>query len=230
MRRLESDTALGNVCATGRIRNRLVMPTRQHPVLAGLLPTRHAFDGRYSTVGTRLVLHPDRRSSRIGSGRGPRAEASPSAALRTDAIAARKGVLTSVTSSTRRLAFHWWNRYSGSGSELRYLGRPCPRIARWNMQHSATPSTAPPWTPNPIMRRLNWSMTTRTQWVLEMADSHRKLHKRSIMRPRNVSHDGPCPASTILSGQRQLFLPIGDNYELCVAAFLLYTGADRSRG
>jgi len=40
----------------------------------------------------------------------------------------------------------------------------------------------------------------------------------------------PCPASTILSGQRQLFLPIGDNYELCVAAFLLYTGADRSRG
>ena len=41
---------------------------------------------------------------------------------------------------------------------------------------------------------------------------------------------GDCPASTILSGQRQLFLPIGDNYELCVAAFLLYTGADRSRG
>ena len=49
MRRSESDTALDNVCATGRIRNRLVMPILQHPVLAGLRPTRHGFDGRYTT-------------------------------------------------------------------------------------------------------------------------------------------------------------------------------------
>ena len=60
-------------------------------VPAGLLPTRHAFDGRYSNVGTRLVLHPDPRSSRTASGRGTRAEASQSAALRRDAIAARMG-------------------------------------------------------------------------------------------------------------------------------------------
>ena len=39
-----------------------------------------------------------------------------------------------------------------------------------------------------------------------------------------------CSASTIFTGQRQLFLPIGDNYGLCVAVLLPYTGAGRSRG
>ena len=71
---MESDTTLDNVFATGRIRNRWVMSARPHLVLAGLLPTRHALGGHYSNVGTRLVLHPDPRSSRIGSGRGTRAD------------------------------------------------------------------------------------------------------------------------------------------------------------
>jgi hypothetical protein len=41
---------------------------------------------------------------------------------------------------------------------------------------------------------------------------------------------GKCPASTIIPGQRQLFLPTGDNYTLGNAARLPYTGADRSGG
>jgi hypothetical protein len=49
MRRLESDTTLDNVFATGRIGNRLVMPIRQHPFLAALRPARRAFDGRYTS-------------------------------------------------------------------------------------------------------------------------------------------------------------------------------------
>ena len=59
---------------------------------------------------------------------------------------------------------------------------------------SATPSTMPPWTPNPITRRVNWSITTRTQCVFKVADSHRnksQLHRLSLVWPRNVSQDGP---------------------------------------
>ena len=77
---------------------------------------------------------------------------------------------------------------------LRYFGKLWPRIARWNIRHSATPSTMPLWTPNPMMRRVNWSITTRTQHVLRVADSHRKrsqLHKLSFVWPRNVSQEGP---------------------------------------
>src|SRR6516164_3810878 len=60
------------------------------------------------------------------------------------------------------------------------------------MQHNAAPSAAPQWTPNPMMRRVNWSMRTRTRWVLEMADSDRnrsKLHRLSFAWPRNVSQE-----------------------------------------
>jgi hypothetical protein len=64
------------------------MSARPYPVLAGILPIRHALDARYSSVGTRLVFQPDLQWSRIGFGRGTRAEASQSAALRTDAITA----------------------------------------------------------------------------------------------------------------------------------------------
>src|SRR5215472_9757388 len=38
----------------------------------------------------------------------------------------------------------------------------------------------PLWTPKPMMRRVNWSITTKTQWVRRVADSHRnksQLHK-----------------------------------------------------
>ena len=39
-----------------------------------------------------------------------------------------------------------------------------------------------------------------------------------------------CSASTTFTGQRQLFLPINDNYNLFQSKLLLYTGAGRSRG
>jgi hypothetical protein len=91
MRRLESDTTLDNVFATGRIGNRWAMSAHRQLVLADLPSARHAYDARYSNVGTRLALHPDPRSSRIESGRGTRAEAFQSAALRRDAIAVRMG-------------------------------------------------------------------------------------------------------------------------------------------
>src|SRR5713226_9308036 len=38
-------------------------------------------------------------------------------------------VLMSCTSSIRRFACHWQNRYRGSWSELRYVGSVCDRVA-----------------------------------------------------------------------------------------------------
>src|SRR6516225_2872545 len=35
-------------------------------------------------------------------------------------------VLISITPNTRRFACHWWNRYNGSLSVLRYFGNACP--------------------------------------------------------------------------------------------------------
>src|SRR5690242_3036866 len=74
------------------------------------------------------------------------------------------------------------------------LGQALPAHRSMNIPHSATPSTMPPWTPTPMTRRVNWSITTRTQCVFKVADSHRnksQLHKLSFMWPRNVSQDGP---------------------------------------
>src|SRR5438105_13661236 len=70
-------------------------------------------------------------------------------------------VLISLTSRIRRLACHWWNRYSGSWSELRCLGEDWPRVARLNIRHSAMPSTAPRCTAKPTIRRVHWSITTQ---------------------------------------------------------------------
>src|SRR5829696_5653835 len=45
-----------------------------------------------------------------------------------------------------------------------------------------------------MMRRVNWSITTRTQCVLRVADSQRnrsQLHRLSFAWPRNVSQEGP---------------------------------------
>ncbi len=39
-----------------------------------------------------------------------------------------------------------------------------------------------------------------------------------------------CPASITFPGRRQLFLPISDNYQLCEAVPLPYTGDGRGRG
>src|SRR6266849_8833068 len=49
-------------------------------------------------------------------------------------------VLIASTSRIRRFACHWWNRYRGSWSELRYVGGVWHRVARLNIRHSPTPS------------------------------------------------------------------------------------------
>ena len=68
----------------------------------------------------------------------------------------------------------------------------------------------------------------KTCWAF--LKSLRRACKNSKKRVIVISDNARCSASTILPGQRQLFLPIGDNYELCVAVLLPYTGAGRSRG
>src|SRR5215469_7205610 len=48
--------------------------------------------------------------------------------------------------------------------------------------------------PNPMMRRVNWSITTSTQCVRRLSDSKRNrslLYKLSLAWPRKVSQDGP---------------------------------------
>src|SRR5262249_49024 len=55
------------------------------------------------------------------------------------------------------------------------------------------------WIPNPMIRRVFWSMTTNTQYVRNATDSKRirsRLQKLSFMWPRNVSQDGPSPFGT----------------------------------
>src|SRR5258705_10567848 len=66
MPRLESGTTLESASATGT-NQELSMLVRQQPILAGLRPVRHAFDGRYSNVETRIASSPDRLWSRIES-------------------------------------------------------------------------------------------------------------------------------------------------------------------
>jgi hypothetical protein len=68
-------------------------------------------------------------------------------------------------------------------------------IARSNIRHSASRSTTPWCTQKPMIRRVNWSITTRTQCVFKVADSQRnrsQLHKLSFVWPRKLSQDGPC--------------------------------------
>src|SRR5881397_3817312 len=76
------------------------------------------------------------------------------------------------------------NRYRGSWSELRYVGEDWPRVARLNIRHSPAPSTTPRCTAKPTMRRVQWSITTSTQYVRRTADSHRnksRLHRLSFV-------------------------------------------------
>src|SRR6516165_424102 len=56
--------------------------------------------------------------------------------------------------------------------------------------------TAPPCTPMPMRRRVNWSITTSTQSLRRTSDSHRKrstLQRLSVVWPMNDTHDGPVP-------------------------------------
>src|SRR5258705_4791455 len=74
-----------------------------------------------------------------------------------------------------------------------------PSNGALKIRQSATPSTAPAWTPKPMIRRVYWSIRTRTQWVRNVADSHLNrsiLQRLSFTWPRKVSQEGPpesCP-------------------------------------
>ena len=61
-----------------------------------------------------------------------------------------------------------------SGTADRLLEHPADR----------KPSTTPRWIPNPMIRRVYWSMTTRTQYVCRPIDSHwnksRSLHHHAM--------------------------------------------------
>src|SRR5262249_13146727 len=73
-------------------------------------------------------------------------------------------------------------------------------------------STPPLCTPNPMIRRVKWSITTRTQWVLRVADSQRnrsQLHKLSFVWPRKVSQEDLAnlsPAGSARSGYGEPYL------------------------
>jgi hypothetical protein len=117
-RRLESGTTLDSASATGTNRALLVSQIRQQSALASVLPARHAFDGHYSNVENRAASSRDRRSSRIGSGRGTRAEPSRSVALRRDAK--NNGVF--LNGKRRRSRYFWiseWMLACFSSSERR---------------------------------------------------------------------------------------------------------------
>jgi hypothetical protein len=65
-----------------------------------------------------------------------------------------------------------------------------------SIEHPAQPyaSTTARCTPKPTMRRVHWSIRTRTQCGRRTADSHRnrsRLHRLSFARPRAMSQDGP---------------------------------------
>jgi hypothetical protein len=44
-------------------------------------------------------------------------------------------------------------------------------MAVLDIRHSAIPSTSPAFTPKPTMRRVNWFITTSTQWAWSKMDS-----------------------------------------------------------
>ncbi len=48
------------------------------------------------------------------------------------------------------------------------------------MRHNAEPSTVPACIPNPVILRVNGSMTIRTQWDRNVADSH--LNRSRLQR------------------------------------------------
>ena len=83
-------------------------------------------------------------------------------------------------------------------------------MACWNIRHNDIPSTIPAFTPNPIILRVYWSITTNTQCVRRIADSHRNkstLHRLSFIWPRNVSQDGPLDLAPVGNEQPESVAP-----------------------
>ncbi len=55
------------------------------------------------------------------------------------------------------------------------------------------------------------------------------MNANEVIANRAIQLAG-CLASTTFPGQRQLFLPISDNYSLCETSLPPYSGSDRGRG
>ena len=63
-----------------------------------------------------------------------------------------------------------------------------------DIRHTDTPSMYSPPMPNPMIRRVNTSITTRTQWLRSKIDSQRKrstLQRLSLVCAKKVSQEGP---------------------------------------
>ena len=100
--------------------------------------------------------------------------------------------LICLTSITRKLASQRWKRNSGSWSLLRCLGLGWPAEASLNIRHTDTPSIHAGTTPKQLMRRVNTSITTMTQWLRSRIDSTRnrsRLHRLSLACPMKISQD-----------------------------------------
>src|SRR5665811_1456637 len=79
--------------------------------------------------------------------------------------------LISSTSSMRKLASQRWKRNSGSWSGLRCRGSNFPAMIWLNIRQTDTPQRSARSTPKPMIRRVNTSITTMTQWLRRSIDS-----------------------------------------------------------
>jgi len=85
-----------------------------------------------------------------------------------------------VYASQALVAFGAYGLESSADNGIRVVAAV---IAVFVMAHSIIPSTMPRCTPKPTMRRVQWSITTSTQYVWTTADSHRNrstLHRLSF--------------------------------------------------
>src|SRR5665811_1154085 len=71
----------------------------------------------------------------------------------------------------RKLASQRWKRNSGSWSELRCRGSDFPAMIWLNIRQTDTPQRSARSTPKPMIRRVNTSITTMTQWLRRSIDS-----------------------------------------------------------
>src|SRR3981189_69920 len=67
-------------------------------------------------------------------------------------------------------------------------------MIRLNIRQTDTPQGSARLTPKPMIRRVNTSITTMTQWLRRRIDSQRNkstLHRLSFICPIKLSQDGP---------------------------------------
>src|SRR5258705_2536858 len=103
----------------------------------------------------------------------------------------------------RKLASQRWKRNNGSWSELRCRGSDFPAMIWLNIRQIEAPQGSAHSTPKPMIRRVNTSITTMTQWLCKSIDSQRNkstLHRLSFICPIKLSQDGigSCLRSIVL--------------------------------